>query len=206
MAGKTGSTNIPEEERIKLGIHDGLRDSWFSGYTTEYSLAVWTGYPSLTNDDGDVQYIKYDGTQDIAKQLYRELMTTLSSQETEDFIQPQSVVSVGSELYVKGAEPPPVEEPTTPPEEPEEEPEEEEEEEEEPEEEEEEEPEEPVEDEEQENENENGGEEDDSGSGEGDQNSGDEDNHQDDENDQNNGNGQDENKQNQGEIDGENDG
>src|SRR5699024_7315761 len=186
---KTGSTNIPEEERIKLGIHDGLRDSWFSGYTTEYSLAVWTGYPSLTNDDGDVEYIKYDGTQDIAKQLYRELMTTLSSQETEDFIQPQSVVSVGSELYVKGAEPAPVEELTTTPEEPKEETEEEEEEEEEheeEEEEEEEEPEEPVEDEEQENENENGGEEDDSGSGEGDQNSGDEDNHQDDENDQNN--------------------
>src|SRR5699024_3211314 len=213
MAGKTGSTNIPEEERIKLGIHDGLRDSWFSGYTTEYSLTVWTGYPSHTNDDSDVQYIKYDRNQDIAKQLYRELMTTLSSQETEDFIQPQSVVSVGSELYVKGAEPPPVEEPTTPPEEeePEEEPEEEEEEEE-PEEEEEEEPEEPEEDEEEENENENGGEEEDPGSDEGDQNSGEEDNNQDDGNDQDNGNGQNsgndqgENKQNQGEIEGENDG
>lgn len=209
MAGKTGSTNIPEEERVKLGIHDGLRDSWFSGYTTEYSLAVWTGYPSLTNDDGDVQYIKYDGTQDIAKQLYKELMTILSSENTEDFIQPQSVVSVGSELFVKGEEPPPVEEPTTPPEEeePEEEPEEEEEEEEpEEEEEEEEEPEEPEEDEEEENENEDGGEEDDSGSDEGDQDSGDEDDNQDDGNDQDNGNDEDENKQNQGEIDGENDG
>src|SRR5699024_207408 len=78
----------------------------FSGYTTEYSLAVWTGYPSLKNEDGDVQYIRYDGTQDIAKQLFRELMTTVSSPDTADFTKPDSVISVGSELYVRGAEPP----------------------------------------------------------------------------------------------------
>src|SRR5699024_11062998 len=106
VAGKTGSTNIPAEERIKYGIGDGLRDSWFSGYTTEYSLAVWTGYPSLKNEDGDVQYIRYDGTQDIAKQLFRELMSTVSSPDTADFTKPDSVISVGSELHVRGAEPP----------------------------------------------------------------------------------------------------
>src|SRR5699024_10942056 len=106
VAGKTGSTNIPAEERIKYGIGDGLRDSWFSGYTTEYSLAVWTGYPSLKNEDGDVQYIRYDGPQDIAKQLFRELMSTVSSPDTADFTKPASVISVGSELHVRGAEPP----------------------------------------------------------------------------------------------------
>src|SRR5699024_5035868 len=57
VAGKTGSTNIPKEDRDKYGIPDGLRDAWFTGYTTEYSLAVWTGYPSFKNEDGEVQYI-----------------------------------------------------------------------------------------------------------------------------------------------------
>lgn len=103
VAGKTGSTNIPKEDREKYGIEDGLRDAWFAGYTTDYSLAVWTGYPSFKNEDGDVQYIQYDGTQDIAKQLFRELMSEISSADTEDFTKPDSVVSVGSELHVRGA-------------------------------------------------------------------------------------------------------
>src|SRR5699024_6287847 len=105
VAGKTGSTNIPKEDRDKYGIPDGLRDSWFTGYTTEYSLAVWTGYPSLKNEDGEVQYIKYDGTQDIAKQIFRELMSSVSSSDTSDFTKPDSVISIGSELYVRGEEP-----------------------------------------------------------------------------------------------------
>lgn len=107
LAGKTGSTNIPKEDRDQYGIDDGLRDAWFSGYTTDYSLAVWTGYPSFKNEDGDVQYIKYDGSQDIAKQLFRELMSTVSADDTADFIQPESVVASGSELYVRDATTPP---------------------------------------------------------------------------------------------------
>ena len=105
VAGKTGSTNIDQTDREKYGIADGLRDSWFSGYTTEYSLTVWTGYPSMKNENGDVQYIKYDGTQDIAKHLFRELMSEVSSSDVKDFVQPDSVVSIGSELMVRGAEP-----------------------------------------------------------------------------------------------------
>lgn len=105
VAGKTGSTNIDQTDREKYGIADGLRDSWFSGYTTEYSLTVWTGYPSMKNENGDVQYIKYDGTQDIAKHLFRELMSEVSSPDVKDFVQPDSVISIGSELMVRGAEP-----------------------------------------------------------------------------------------------------
>ncbi|MEI3612923.1 transglycosylase domain-containing protein [Pseudogracilibacillus sp. SO30301A] len=105
VAGKTGSTNIDQKDLEKYGITDGLRDSWFSGYTTEYSLTVWTGYPSMKNEDGDVQYIKYDGTQDIAKHLFRELMSEVSSSDVKDFVRPDSVVSIGSELHVRGAEP-----------------------------------------------------------------------------------------------------
>src|SRR5690606_23774415 len=62
VAGKTGSTNIPKEIRDQYGIGSGLLDSWFVGYTTEYSLAVWSGYPSLKAKDSDeIQYIRSDG-------------------------------------------------------------------------------------------------------------------------------------------------
>ncbi len=44
-AGKTGTTNIPPEFTSKYYYPSGAaRDSWFAGYTTNYSIAVWTGY------------------------------------------------------------------------------------------------------------------------------------------------------------------
>ncbi|MTW86048.1 PBP1A family penicillin-binding protein [Virgibacillus dakarensis] len=104
VAGKTGSTNIPQEIQDQYGLGDGLLDSWFVGYTPQYSLAVWTGYPSLKNKDGDVQYIRYDGTQNIAMQLFRNLMSEISDPDMDDFGKPDSVVSIGSELYVRGTE------------------------------------------------------------------------------------------------------
>src|SRR5690625_4801548 len=105
VAGKTGSTNIPQEVKEQYGLGNGVMDSWFSGYTTEYSLAVWTGYPSLKNKDGDIQYIRYDGSQDIAKQLFQQVISAISDSNTPDFEKPDSVGSNGSELYVKGEEP-----------------------------------------------------------------------------------------------------
>ncbi|MBM7599875.1 penicillin-binding protein 1A [Virgibacillus halotolerans] len=104
VAGKTGSTNIPQEDQDQYGIGDGLRDAWFAGYTPQYSLAVWTGYPSLKNKDGDIQYIRYDGTQDIAIQLFQQLMSEISDPDMDDFEKPDSVITAGSELYVKGAQ------------------------------------------------------------------------------------------------------
>lgn len=113
LAGKTGSTNIPQDKKDEYGIGDGLRDSWFAGYTPQYSLAIWTGYPSLTDEDGNPQYIRYDGSQDIAKLIFREIMSTVSDPDMEDFEQPDSVVSIGSELYVQNTQPqaPPEEQP-----------------------------------------------------------------------------------------------
>src|SRR5699024_6068262 len=34
VAGKTGSTNIPQEVKAEYGLGNGVIDSWFSGYTT----------------------------------------------------------------------------------------------------------------------------------------------------------------------------
>ncbi|UOQ85848.1 transglycosylase domain-containing protein [Gracilibacillus salinarum] len=104
MAGKTGTTNDDT-------------NSWFVGYTTNYTVSVWTGYPNPAE-------IQETG---IAKQLFKETMSYISEGvETKDFTKPDSVVEVqiekGSnpaklpsdytpnsnittELFVKGTEP-----------------------------------------------------------------------------------------------------
>src|SRR5690625_7577143 len=67
VAGKTGSTNIPQEVKAEYGLGNGVIDSWFSGYTSEYSLAIWTGYPSLKNKDGDIKYIQRSEERRVGK-------------------------------------------------------------------------------------------------------------------------------------------
>ncbi|MGP4041305.1 transglycosylase domain-containing protein [Gracilibacillus sp. D59] len=109
MAGKTGTTNMDDGS--------GSPDSWFVGYTTNYTVSVWTGYDER-------EAIK---NTDIAKLLFKETMSHISEGvETKDFVKPDSVVEVkvekGSnpakrpseytpdseivtELFVKGTEP-----------------------------------------------------------------------------------------------------
>ncbi|OIJ15808.1 penicillin-binding protein [Anaerobacillus arseniciselenatis] len=75
MAGKTGTSN-------------GTVDRWFAGYTTDYSIAVWTGYKDrreITNTQ-------------IVLDLFKQVMREVSKgKETADFKQPNSVVKVGIE-------------------------------------------------------------------------------------------------------------
>ncbi len=94
MAGKTGTSNFDENEKQRYNITDGAKDIWFAGYTTNYSIAVWTGYN--TPEEG---HLKYDGhSEHIAKYLFKELMSKISNgKETADFNQPSSVVKVGIE-------------------------------------------------------------------------------------------------------------
>ncbi|WP_066193265.1 MULTISPECIES: PBP1A family penicillin-binding protein [Gracilibacillus] len=109
VAGKTGTTNLQDEP--------GSPDSWFVGYTTNYTVSVWTGYDER----------KAIEDTNIAKYLFKDTMTFLSENiETQDFSRPDSVVEVevedGSnpakrpssytpssqivtELFVKGTEP-----------------------------------------------------------------------------------------------------
>lgn len=76
MAGKTGTSN-------------DNADRWFAGYTTKYSIAVWTGYNDQRKPVKETQ---------IALELFRSIMTELSKDKTtEDFKQPDSVVRVGIE-------------------------------------------------------------------------------------------------------------
>ncbi len=115
IAGKTGTTSLEE------GIHgDGVSDAWFSGYTTNYTAAVWTGYDKTTQN----AYIHKEDD-DIAKLLFQHVMSEVSKgKDTPDFEQPDSVEEIEidktsglrannatpssniiKELYFKGEEP-----------------------------------------------------------------------------------------------------
>ncbi|QTM99624.1 PBP1A family penicillin-binding protein [Sediminibacillus dalangtanensis] len=89
MAGKTGTTNLEGKE--------GSPDSWFSGYTTNYTIAVWTGY------DDQKETLNGHSETVIAQDLFRETMSYLSEGiDTADFTKPDSVVEVQVE---KGSNP-----------------------------------------------------------------------------------------------------
>jgi penicillin-binding protein 1A len=115
IAGKTGTTSLEE------GINgDGVSDAWFSGYTTNYTAAVWTGYDKTTQST----YIHKEDD-DIAKLLFQHVMSEVSKgKDTPGFEQPDSVEEIEidktsglrannatpssniiKELYFKGEEP-----------------------------------------------------------------------------------------------------
>ncbi|WP_238941749.1 PBP1A family penicillin-binding protein [Bacillus sp. REN10] len=98
VAGKTGTTNYTEKEKSEFGIPDsGSPDSWFVGYTTNYTAAIWTGYPSKK------EYLSTE-SQQISKELFKYLMEEVSSDvETNNFKKPKSVVELP---IVKGSNPP----------------------------------------------------------------------------------------------------
>lgn len=81
VAGKTGTTNVDGAE--------GANNSWFSGYTTNYTISVWTGYNSNKKTLENTQ---------IPHALFKQTMMELSKdKETADFQKPDSVVEVAVE-------------------------------------------------------------------------------------------------------------
>ncbi|SDQ55233.1 PBP1A family penicillin-binding protein [Virgibacillus salinus] len=110
VAGKTGTTNRDDVE--------GPPDSWFSGYSTNYTISIWTGYNNNNIGISDTK---------IPHALFKNAMTELSKdKDTPDFTKPDSVVEVAveegsrpaklpsdftpdseivTELFVKGNEP-----------------------------------------------------------------------------------------------------
>ncbi|MFL0504451.1 PBP1A family penicillin-binding protein [Ureibacillus sp. 179-F W5.1 NHS] len=122
IAGKTGTTNYSPEDFDKFNLpSSSVPDSWFAGYTTNYSIAIWSGYsqrsePITTWDE-----------RRLPQRLFKSIMSQISDDvETSDFKKPNSVVEatieVGTnplqlaseytpnelrrtELFVKGTEP-----------------------------------------------------------------------------------------------------
>lgn len=103
LAAKTGTTNYSEKDRIKYNISKSSSpDSWFVGYTTEYTMSVWTGYDQQFKNP-----LSQDDTR-IAAKIFKAMMQEMSSSSVDDFKQPNSVVKVpveiGSNPAVKASE------------------------------------------------------------------------------------------------------
>ncbi|MFK3936324.1 PBP1A family penicillin-binding protein [Alkalihalobacillus sp. NPDC078783] len=123
IAGKTGTTNFTKDQRDKHNIpSSGSPDSWFAGYSTNYTAAVWTGFENNTKG----YYINRDRNENqIAQNIFKAVMQNVSTGiENPDFVKPDSVIErrvergteklpssgtpqseIVTELFVRGAEP-----------------------------------------------------------------------------------------------------
>jgi penicillin-binding protein 1A len=122
IAGKTGTTNYDKETRQKYGLPKGaVPDSWFVGYTPNYTAAVWTGFSKRS----DTAYLSKE-EQKIPRLLFKSVIKHVDDGKGGDFKMPKSVVKlpikkgtnppmiagkytpeteITYELFVKGAEP-----------------------------------------------------------------------------------------------------
>lgn len=101
QAGKTGTSNYSDNELNKLTKNSSyssivMPDESFVGYTTQYSMAVWTGY---TNRLTPV----LDNGKQVATDVYRQMMLYLANNNNSghtDWTQPSGLYRSGSYLYL----------------------------------------------------------------------------------------------------------
>ncbi|NTU25358.1 PBP1A family penicillin-binding protein [Bacillus tequilensis] len=107
VAGKTGTTNFDENEVKRDNISsDGARDSWFVGYTPQYTAAVWTGMEE--NEAGKKSLSTEE--QKVAKRIFAQLIADVDD-GSGSFEKPDSVVEATVE---KGSNPAKLAGPNTP--------------------------------------------------------------------------------------------
>ncbi|AMA52748.1 MULTISPECIES: transglycosylase domain-containing protein [Bacillus] len=108
VAGKTGTTNFDEATIQKYNIASGgVPDSWFVGYTPQYTAAVWTGVDSQ-NKIGKKSLNHTE--QQVAKRLFAQLIADVDD-GSGSFEKPDSVVEATVE---KGSNPAKLAGPNTP--------------------------------------------------------------------------------------------
>ncbi|WP_059105149.1 PBP1A family penicillin-binding protein [Shouchella shacheensis] len=95
IAGKTGTTNF--DNRDELGLpSDAVPSVSFSGYSTDYTASVWVGFdrgPNPENEETMDNFLTYSsGNTQLAQRVFNEVMKGVSTDDTPDFEQPDSVV------------------------------------------------------------------------------------------------------------------
>ncbi|WP_429714977.1 transglycosylase domain-containing protein [Bacillus rhizoplanae] len=82
LAGKTGTTSLPNQE-------NGARDVWFVGYTPNLVGAVWMGYDRTD----DKHYVR--GTSAYPTRMFKTILAKANVQEENKFVQPRGVETIG---------------------------------------------------------------------------------------------------------------
>ncbi|MFJ5965113.1 PBP1A family penicillin-binding protein [Bacillus sp. NPDC093026] len=109
VAGKTGTTNFTQDDVNKYNIPSGgAKDSWFVGYTPQYTAAVWTGIGNSKEADGKIWLTPNE--QRVAKIVFRQLISQIDD-GSGSFEKPDSVVEATIE---KGSDPAKLAGPNTP--------------------------------------------------------------------------------------------
>ena len=97
-AAKTGSSNYTVEQKRAMGASDYediIPDSWFIGYSTDYTISVWTGYDNPYEQGGGVDTTE----QEYSRLIYYYLMKYMAeSSSGDDWVQPDSVVKQQIEI------------------------------------------------------------------------------------------------------------
>lgn len=97
-AAKTGSSNYTVEQKRAMGASDYediIPDSWFIGYSTDYTISAWTGYDNPYEQGGGVDTTE----QEYSRLIYYYLMKYMSeSSSGDDWVQPDSVVKQQIEI------------------------------------------------------------------------------------------------------------
>ena len=97
-AAKTGSSNYTVEQKRAMGASDYediIPDSWFIGYSTDYTISAWTGYDNPYEKGGGVDTTE----QEYSRLIYAYLMKYMAeSSSGDDWVQPDSVVKQQIEI------------------------------------------------------------------------------------------------------------
>ena len=94
IAGKTGTTNYGKDDFSKFNLpSSAVPDSWFAGYSPNYSIAIWSGYSDYKDP------ITTWEERRLPQKLFKSIMTELSRNvPNTKFEQPSSVVSATIEI------------------------------------------------------------------------------------------------------------
>lgn len=87
-AGKTGTVKYSDSDLVKYPSYSSTpKDSWFVGYTKQYSIGIWTGFDNLK--DGTISGVGQYSAQLIYKYMMSYLM---ADEDSTDWEMPATVV------------------------------------------------------------------------------------------------------------------